>query len=624
MKQTSILLALLVSLALCETNFAQSGPSVEQALSFKPIQIGTFDYAQPSDADAASCRLEQLTGTISGWKLLDKNGQTLRIFADTNNDKALDQWRYFKDGVEVYRDIDTNSDNKPDEFRWFNMAGSRWGIDANEDQRIETWKRISAEECVAEIFFAVKTGDKARFEAVLLTDSEITKLDITDAQKKQLSSLIAKAKENFDAAVANKTFPRNADFLQFNGDKPSAVPSESGDGIIAFENVSCFARADGKDFQLSNGTLIQIGNTWKTVFCPISQSNGEHAIVSIFLPGGAASVTSENNLSADKQQEFISSIEKLDSQLAQTTDKTQRTTLHKQRAAIVEKMAKAATGEERSIWYRQLADGLSMGTQMGELPDGTEILSKFALKFKDEDDTNLAAYFTFRELMAKYYVGMSAANADWAEITTEWYNSLEKFVKDFPESPDCAEALFQLASAREMNGREQDALKWYQQIVSNFPNSSQAPKARGAIFRLTCIGKTIPLKGVTADNKALDLEKFKKFNVIVYYWRTDTSTALADTAILKKIKDKYKTDIQIIGVNLDNNPAVLKQFIEDNGIKWFQIEGKGPDGPLACDMGIVNVPTVLLINKDNKVVNRNVQFKDLDSAVKLLVNPPKM
>ena len=79
---------------------AQGGPSVEQALSFKPTQPGV-DYAQPAEADATSCRLEQLSGDISGWKLIDKSGQTLRVFADTNGDKAMDQWRYFKEGVEV-------------------------------------------------------------------------------------------------------------------------------------------------------------------------------------------------------------------------------------------------------------------------------------------------------------------------------------------------------------------------------------------------------------------------------------------------------------------------------------------------------------------------------------------
>ena len=61
-------------------------------------------------------------------------GQMLRIFVDTNADNTVDQWSYYKDGVEVYRDIDSNHNGKADQCRWLNTAGTRWGIDKNEDR----------------------------------------------------------------------------------------------------------------------------------------------------------------------------------------------------------------------------------------------------------------------------------------------------------------------------------------------------------------------------------------------------------------------------------------------------------------------------------------------------------
>lgn len=610
------LCAIMTSLAL-----AQGGPSVEQALSFKPTQPGV-DYAQPADEDAASCRLEQLSGDISGWKLIDKNGQTLRVFADTNGDKAMDQWRYFKEGVEVYRDIDTNGNNKPDEYRWFNMSGSRWGLDKNEDQRIESWKRISAEEVTAEAFTALKTGDKPRFMAVLLTAEEIDSLDITAAQKKQLKGLIEKAITDFEEGVKAKTIARNAEFLQFNGDKPSAVPSDLGDGIVAFENVSSFARVNDTEMQLANGTLIQIGDAWKTLFCPKVQTDNDHdGIASIFLPGGAASAAASSTaVSAQKQQELIGSIERIDAQLQQATDRAQKSALHKQRASVIEKIAQSSVGEERDMWYRQLADGLQLGAQLGELADGADILAKFADKFKAEGDENLAGYFSFRELMTRYYLGMAAPNADWADIQTKWYKGLEQFVEDYPTCPDSAEALLQLAIYHEMSGRESDATKRYSQIVSKFPQTPQAAKSNGALYRLSSVGKPMRLKGVTSNNKALDIAKFKEFNVIVYYWSAMTSSAQTDVMALKAAKAKYNK-LQIIGVNLDNNPEQMNQFVEQNDIPWFQIDGKGMDGPLACEMGIV-APTMILIDASGKIVNRNVQPQDLDSALKMLFTPP--
>jgi thioredoxin-like negative regulator of GroEL len=203
----------------------------------------------------------------------------------------------------------------------------------------------------------------------------------------------------------------------------------------------------------------------------------------------------------------------------------------------------------------------------------------------------------------------------------KWYAGLEKFVEDYPNSPDSAEALFQLANAREMSGRESDAAKWYSQIVSKFPQTPQAVKSKGALYRLGSVGKQMQLKGITSNNKALDIAKFKDYNVVVYYWSALSSSAQTDVMALKAAKEKYGSKLQIIGVNLDNNPEQMTQFVEQNNIGWYQIDGKGMDGPLASEMGII-APTMILVDASGKIVNRNVQARELDSALKLLFAPP--
>jgi adenylyl-sulfate kinase len=49
---------------------------------------------------------------------------------------------------DVYREIDSNGKQrqKIDQCRWFNLGGTRWGIDLDEDKKIDQWKIISAEE----------------------------------------------------------------------------------------------------------------------------------------------------------------------------------------------------------------------------------------------------------------------------------------------------------------------------------------------------------------------------------------------------------------------------------------------------------------------------------------------
>jgi len=38
-----------------------------------------------------------------GWTVEGPNGLILRKFVDTNDDNVVDQWSYYKDGLEVYR-----------------------------------------------------------------------------------------------------------------------------------------------------------------------------------------------------------------------------------------------------------------------------------------------------------------------------------------------------------------------------------------------------------------------------------------------------------------------------------------------------------------------------------------
>ena len=48
-----------------------------------------------------------------------------------------------QNGIEVYRDVDANFNEKADQYRWLATAGTRWGLDPNEDGVIDSWKMIS-------------------------------------------------------------------------------------------------------------------------------------------------------------------------------------------------------------------------------------------------------------------------------------------------------------------------------------------------------------------------------------------------------------------------------------------------------------------------------------------------
>ena len=99
------------------------------------------NYDVPGEADATKCTIKaEKVGNQTGWVVRDPNGQMLREFVDTNKDNVVDRWSYYKDGIEIYRDIDGNFNTKADQYRWLGTAGTRWGLDDDENGRIDSWK----------------------------------------------------------------------------------------------------------------------------------------------------------------------------------------------------------------------------------------------------------------------------------------------------------------------------------------------------------------------------------------------------------------------------------------------------------------------------------------------------
>src|SRR5687768_8839383 len=138
---------------LIEGVVSAAAPTVEEALKLTPVQA-EVDLDKPTAEKIGKCKLDSFPDQ-GGWAVYNEDGQLLRRFLDTNKDRKIDQWCYYKNGIEIYRDLDTNHNGKADQYRWLGLAGTRWGIDANEDGVIDSWKVISPEEVSAEVVAAL-------------------------------------------------------------------------------------------------------------------------------------------------------------------------------------------------------------------------------------------------------------------------------------------------------------------------------------------------------------------------------------------------------------------------------------------------------------------------------------
>jgi thiol-disulfide isomerase/thioredoxin len=589
--------------------------TVAQILQVTPSQEGV-DYDRPKPEDVARCRISvKKVNGHAGWIVESPEGVVLRRFLDTNGDNVVDQWSFYKDGVEVYRDIASKPTGKKDEFRWLNTAGMRWGLDTAGNGTITSWKVISAEEATAEIVAALANRDSARFGRVLLTSDEIQSLGLGKAKSEAVAAKVAKAASEFRAlADRQKTITRDSKWLQFSGSRPGIVPAGSEDStrdLEVYENVVAIVQTGDKNTQVQIGTLVHVGNTWKTIDPPVISGEGpsEVAALGFFFqapqaarPGVVAAAVN------DESQKMVAEMEGMEPG-------------DPRRLEICQKLAdQAKTAEERTQWLRQYVDTLGAGVQTGKLPGGEKRLKDLWEKAEKKNDKNLAAYIKIRLLTAEYAEAISAPKADVAKIQADWPKNLEQFIADYPTSPDAAEAMLQLGIAREYAGQDDDAKKWYGRITREFADSPQAKKSAGAVRRIDSVGTVLNLSGRGAAGETIDLTSYRGKVVLIHYWATWSESARNDLPALKQLATKYHDSFALIGVNLDSNAKTLKGYLAENPLSWPQIfEEGGQDSGPANALGIITVPTMILVDSRGKVVNRSIQASEIEGELKKLI-----
>jgi thiol-disulfide isomerase/thioredoxin len=180
--------------------------------------------------------------------------------------------------------------------------------------------------------------------------------------------------------------------------------------------------------------------------------------------------------------------------------------------------------------------------------------------------------------------------------------------------------MLQLGIAREFAGQDDEAKKWYARVVQEFADSSAAKKAAGAAWRLDSVGKQIRLAGKGLSGGVIDLARYRGKVVLIQYWATWCGPCKADMPALKELVSKYGPSFTVLGVNLDVNVNELNAYLAENRIPWPQIcEEGGLDSRPANQLGILTLPTMILVDQDGKVVSRNIAIADIEGELKKLV-----
>ena len=448
----------------------------------------------------------------------------------------------------------------------------------------------------------------------------------------QLTSRLANAKKGFaEFARSQKLIGTNTKWAHFAADKPGVVPAGTegaSQDIIAYENAIEIVETESTSQQLMIGTLVQIDGAWRLADLPRTITEGATLADSgLFFPaaasnrmGGAGSM--DGALSQDAQNMLVD-LERIETALKDPA--ANRSKLQEEKATVLQKLVIANKGtDELELWVKQFADSTSSAAQTGEYPEGVEqmreLIPVLANLPKGKD---YVAYVEYRLISTDYTVKSSNEKADFAKLQSEYMEQLEEFAGKYPDSLDAADAMIQIGLNYELSGNEKSAESWYRKVATNFPKTTQGDKASGALARLTLEGRQIGLVGKTLDGKSIDSKSMSKMPILVHYWASWCGPCKEDMAEIRKAQAKYaRQNLQIIGVNLDTEASVAKEYLSNNkAYPWPHIHEQGGfESSLAIRLGVLSVPITFLIDGDGRVVKRTSHFsKEMENALEDLL-----
>jgi thiol-disulfide isomerase/thioredoxin len=113
------------------------------------------------------------------------------------------------------------------------------------------------------------------------------------------------------------------------------------------------------------------------------------------------------------------------------------------------------------------------------------------------------------------------------------------------------------------------------------------------------------LKAKDLDGKELSLEAYKGKVVLLNFWATWCGPCRAEIPSLIRIQEAYKDRLQIIGMDVDDDDEEqLRAFVKGQGIN-YPVAKTSVSVRFAYG-GIAALPTMFVINQDNKVVQKHV------------------
>jgi len=165
---------------------------------------------------------------------------------------------------------------------------------------------------------------------------------------------------------------------------------------------------------------------------------------------------------------------------------------------------------------------------------------------------------------------------------------------------------------------ETESGKQVEKVLASIEQSKQRAKEQAEMEAKLGVGKMFPdFNEKDLNGEALSISRFKGKVVLVDFWATWCGPCISELPNVKAAYSKHRAaGFEIVGISLDQDRNKLKDFIAKHEMPWPQLfDGQGWDSKLGRQYGIRSIPATFLLDREGKVIARDLRGPALEAAV---------
>ncbi|MBE9599587.1 TlpA disulfide reductase family protein [Pedobacter sp. MC2016-24] len=246
------------------------------------------------------------------------------------------------------------------------------------------------------------------------------------------------------------------------------------------------------------------------------------------------------------------------------------------------------------------------------------------------NDVNLVSYLDYQQMIAvgqeQWKAGLSKDTL-WINYMKDGYDRISKdrdfrikyLVNKYKDQPT---VLYALNSLNPKRDREL-IMSTLDNLTKKFPNLDQAKNRKKEILdgiaqaeKIADGQKTPDFAFPDVNGKKWGPKDFKGKYLIIDFWASWCGPCRQEIPHLKEVYKKYKDQgLEILSVSVDAKPTDWKKAMAEERMAWPQINAVESKPVMAAYL-FSGIPYLVVVDKEGKIVEKNVRGESLDKAMK--------